>query len=284
MKDVTIVSAGEILWDVFPDGREDLGGAPFNFSYHATRLGHRVLFVSAVGDDDRGRRAVAEAQGLGLDTSFIRTTASAGTGRVEVTLDAARQPSFRLLRPAAYDHLELGVRELDRLAALNPDWISFGTLAFIIPSALATLRKLLDACPNARRFYDVNLRPGNWTPELVAELLPLADAVKLNESEAETLGPLVAARATRARTICITRADRGCTINSVDVPGYRVEVADAVGAGDAFSAAYLHGLSLGWPPAEIGDFANRVGALVASRRGGTPPWSLSEARALTHRH
>lgn len=284
MKKVTIASVGEILWDVFPDGREDLGGAPFNFAYHAMRLGHRVHFVSAVGDDDRGRRALAEARRLGIETSFIRTTAAAETGRVEVTLDAARQPSFRLLRPCAYDHLELDAHELDRLAALNPEWISFGTLAFVIPAALATLRKLLDACPGARRFYDVNLRPGNWTAELVAELLPLADAVKLNESEAETLGPLVAAKATRADTICITRAERGCTINGIDVPGYRVEVADAVGAGDAFSAAYLHGLSLGWPPSAIGDFANRVGALVASRRGGTPAWSPDEARALTHRH
>jgi fructokinase len=66
----------------------------------------------------------------------------------------------------------------------------------------------------------------------------------------------------------------------VEAAGYRVTVCDTVGAGDAFAAAFLHGLSLEYPPAEIADFANRVAALVASRPGGTPPWSVEEAMAL----
>src|SRR5437773_8626179 len=40
-------------------------------------------------------------------------------------------------------------------------------------------------------------------------------------------------------------------------PGYRIQVADTVGAGDAFAAAFLHGIGAGWPLKEIGDFANR---------------------------
>ena len=67
----------------------------------------------------------------------------------------------------------------------------------------------------------------------------------------------------------------------MEVPGYRVQVADTVGAGDAFSAAFLHGLNAGWPAAQIGDFANRLGALVASRPGGAAPWSLEEIEALS---
>jgi fructokinase len=57
-----------------------------------------------------------------------------------------------------------------------------------------------------------------------------------------------------------------------------VKVADTVGAGDAFAAALVHGIQLGWPPREVADFANRLGALVASRRGGTPAWTLEELR------
>lgn len=277
MDGMTIVSIGEILWDVFPD-HEDLGGASFNFAYHASRLGHRVIFVSAVGDDELGRRALAQAQALGIDTSFIRIVTGVGTGCVDVVLDAARQPSFTLRRPAAYDLLSLSDDELAQIVAAEPEWICFGTLSFVVPSALATLHRLLAACPKARRFYDVNLRRDNWSDELVSELLPLADAVKLNESEAAELGMLL--MQTRAAAVCITRAERGCSMNQLDVPGYPVEVVDAVGAGDSFSAAYLHGLAQGWPLAEVGDFANRVGALVASRRGGTPGWTLEEARAL----
>jgi fructokinase len=124
----------------------------------------------------------------------------------------------------------------------------------------------------------VNLRPGNWNGALVRELLPLADVVKLNEAEIETLEPMMAA----ARgLVCVTRAERGCTVNGTGVPGYRVKVADAVGAGDAFSAGLLHGLSAGWPAEQAADFANRVGAIVASRPGANHFWTVEELDALT---
>jgi fructokinase len=274
---MTILSLGEILWDVFPD-REELGGAPFNLAFHASRLGHEPVFISAVGDDARGHRALQAATKLGIDTSFIQTNPELGTGVVTVSLDLARQPSFMLARPAAYDRVTLTDRQIEKIAAAGPEWICFGTLFFCPPSNVATLRRLLEACPRARRFYDVNLRPGNWTEALVRELLPLADVVKVNEAEMETLEPLASA----ARgLVCVTRAERGCTIDGTEVPGYRVKVADAVGAGDAFSAGLLHGLSEGWPAVRAADFANRVGAIVASRPGANHFWTVGELDALT---
>jgi fructokinase len=229
---MTILSLGEILWDVFPD-REELGGAPFNLAFHASRLEHEPVFISAVGDDARGHRALSAATKLGIDTSFIQTNPEAGTGVVTVSLDQARAAlRSRCSGRQAYDHVPLTDRQIEKLAATNPEWICFGTLFFMPTSNLATLRRLLEACPRARRFYDVNLRQGNWNDALVRELLPLADVVKLNEAEVETLEPMMAA----ARgLVCVTRAERGCTVNGTGVPGYRVKVADAVGAGDAFS-------------------------------------------------
>ena len=274
-----LVSLGEILWDVFPD-REELGGAAFNLAFHASRLGNEVIFISAVGDDPRGARARQKATKLGLETNFIQTNPDAPTGVVTVTLDAARQPSFVLERPAAYDRVTLTGRQLGTLAAADPDWICFGTLSFVSPVNLATLRRLIEACPRARRLFDVNLRVGSWSEALVRELLPLAHVVKLNESEMETLGAVMSG--TRA-TLCVTCAERGCIIDGVAVPGYRVRVADAVGAGDSFSAALAHGLSQGLPPVQAAGFANRVGAIVTSRRGGTPFWTPEEAAALTNR-
>ncbi|MCP5114514.1 MAG: carbohydrate kinase, partial [bacterium] len=83
--------------------------------------------------------------------------------------------------------------------------------------------------------------------------------------------------------VCVTRGSAGCSIligdEFAESPGRRVMVADTVGAGDAFAAAFLHGLGAGWPAAEIGEFANRVGALIASREGATPAWDLAEALA-----
>jgi fructokinase len=194
---------------------------------------------------------------------------------VSVRLDAEGHPDFTIHRPAAYDCLTLDERQLARLAELRPDWIYFGTLYPMEGHAREVLRSVMDAVPGARRFYDVNLRRGCYTPELVRELLALAAAVKLNDDEAELFPDLGA-----APSVAITRGEKGCLVrignDRAECPGYPVKVADTVGAGDAFAAAFLHGLAAGWSAARTGNFANRLGALVASRAGAVPAWSPAE--------
>ena len=271
---MTIFSIGEVLWDVFPDTVR-LGGAPFNFAVHAHRLGHRVIFLSAVGDDVRGRAALARAAALGLETEFIQVAADQPTGSVSVRLDAEGQPDFTIHRPAAYDCLTLSEQQLQQLSDLEPDWIYFGTLYPMEGRARDVLRRLMDAVPRARRFYDVNLRRGSYTPELVRDLLSLADAVKMNDDEARLFPDLG-----EAPSVAVTRGERGSVMrignDRAECPGYAVKVVDTVGAGDAFAAAFLHGLAAGWSAAKTGDFANRLGATVASRAGAVPEWSLEE--------
>jgi fructokinase len=268
---MTILSIGEILWDVFPD-TERLGGAPFNFAVHAHRLGHRVIFLSAVGDDERGRRALGRVAELGLTTEFLQVAARQPTGSVSVRVDGEGQPDFTIHRPAAYDCLTLDEGQLRQLAEARPDWIYFGTLYAMEGPSREVLRRLLDAVSGARRFYDVNLRRGCYTPELVGELLSLADAVKVNDGEAEQFPDVCG-----ARSLAVTRGERGCLVrignDRAECPGYAVKVVDTVGAGDAFAAAFVHGLAEGWSAAKTGDFANRLGALVASRAGAVPEWS-----------
>ena len=271
---MTIFSIGEVLWDVFPDTVR-LGGAPFNFAVHAHRLGHRVIFLSAVGDDERGRAALARAAAFGLETEFIQVAADQPTGSVSVRLDAEGQPDFTIHRPAAYDCLTLSEQQLQQLSDLEPDWIYFGTLYPMEGRARDVLRRLMDAVPRARRFYDVNLRRGSYTPELVRDLLSLADAVKMNDDEARLFPDLG-----EAPSVAVTRGERGSVMrignDRAECPGYAVKVVDTVGAGDAFAAAFLHGLAAGWSAAKTGDFANRLGATVASRAGAVPEWSLEE--------
>jgi len=271
---VRLASIGEILWDLI-GGQELLGGATFNFSVQLSRLGHDVAFISAVGDDDRGRRALEAAARLGLSTRFIRIVKDAPTGTVSVTIDAQGQPSYVLNRPAAYDFAEIPGEEID------PAWLYHGTLHFMELRIYA----LRHSFPDARRFYDVNLRKDSYTPALVMELLQLADVVKLNDEEVlqvqrmagtshgsiETFCRDFAARF-QWDAVCVTRGERGCAIlkgdEYIEAEGVPVKVADTVGAGDAFAAAFLHGLDLGWTPEKIGGFANRLGAMVASRPGG----------------
>jgi fructokinase len=259
---VKLLSIGEILWDLI-GGERHLGGAPFNLAVQARKLGHDVAFVSAVGDDELGRAAIAGARARGIATDHIATVRDAPTGTVTVAVDAAGQPTFTIHRPAAYDHIP------PQVVAFEPDWICFGTLLQTAPAMRGRVRELVADHPQARRFYDVNLRPGSYTPDLVAELLRVATVVKLNQDEVIEVERMIGPQ--HWDLACITRGAAGCTVimngERHDCPGYPVRVGDTVGAGDAFSAAFLHGLDQGWPPEKIGDFANRVGAEAASRRG-----------------
>jgi fructokinase len=296
---VRIVSVGEVLWDVIGE-TEHLGGAPLNFGAHARKLGHEVYLVSAVGDDDRGRRALQAMQQREISTELVSVLQGEVTGTAVVELDAEGKPSFQIVRPAAYDRLDLTTTQLAHIAALQPQWIYCGTLFNTSAQGLACTLQLLNSVPAARHFYDVNLRPGNWSLALVEQLSKQATIIKLNDSEAEFLDGCVNADGEEGsvehfcrrwnqqygcKTICVTLGERGCALYQngelLKVPGYKVEIRDTVGAGDAFAAALLHGLEQHWPLPRVGAFANAVGALVASRPGAIPDWNIEEVSSLT---
>ncbi len=287
-----IVAIGEILWDVFESG-EHLGGAVFNFAAHCSQLGHDVTFISAVGEDGRGRRALETARSLGLSDRYIRTAAGVSTGYVTVTVDGLGQPAYVIHRPAAYDFAELTAMDLTALARSDPDWVCYGTLYQIAQRGRVLTGAVSESCPDARRFYDVNLRRDSYTPELVQSLLEASDVVKMNEDEMKDLGEMLGlaggsvedfCRCNAERfgweAVCVTQGAAGSSVLAggafASVSGVTVKVADTVGAGDAYSAAFLHGLDAGWPPEEIASFANRSGALVASRDGAVPRWSVED--------
>lgn len=294
-----IVSVGEILWDVIGEN-EYLGGAPLNFAAHAQKLGHEVFPLSAVGADHRGRKAIDILKRRGMSTEFVQVLHGKPTGTAEVELDMEGKPTFRILRPVAYDFVDLTDKELKQIAALEPDWIYFGTLYHMSGQALASTEKLLNTLPLTRRFYDVNLREGHWSLATIEQLSALATVTKLSDSEAESLdasvdaseGPGSSIESFCRRwsdrfgceTMCVTFGERGCAMlkdgKFSQTPGYHVKVADTVGAGDAFSAAFVHGLSQGWDADRIGHCANAVGALVASRPGAIPDWTIAEAHKM----
>ena len=294
-----IVSVGEILWDVIGEN-EYLGGAPLNFAAHAQKLGHEVYPLSGVGADKRGHKAIELLKQRGMSTQFIQVLPHQPTGRAEVELDMEGKPTFRIVRPVAYDFVDLTDDELKQIAKLEPDWIYLGTLYHMSGHSLISTKKLLKAVPKARRFYDINLREGHWSLATIEQLFSLASVIKLSDQEAESLDATVDAsegpsdsienfcRRWTARfgceTMCITFGERGCAIfkdgKFTKAPGYHITVADTVGAGDAFSAAFVHGLSQGWEAKRIACCANAVGALVASRSGAIPDWTIAEAHAL----
>ncbi|MGA2879123.1 MAG: PfkB family carbohydrate kinase [Bryobacteraceae bacterium] len=294
----SILVLGEVLWDVF-EHSSALGGAPLNFAAHAKRLGYNPLLISAVGADSLGNAARQEIAALGLDTAFLQTTSRFPTGTARVELGPGDRTRFVIERPAAYDAVCLREEQIARIIQRAPACFYYGTLFASAPEGRAVLDRLLDALPAATRFYDLNLRPGNYSVQLVIEMLELADVVKLNEEEL-----CIVRKFTRLpseleafcregtkrygwKAICVTLGARGCAMlcrgEYLEAVGHPVEVADPVGAGDAFAAAFLCGLISDWPVPKIAEFANRVGALMASRHGAIPDWTIQEAVGIGER-
>jgi fructokinase len=291
-----IISLGEILWDVLPQ-TEHLGGAPYNFAVHAHNLGHEICFVSAVGNDPWGDLALDQMQAADIPARFVSRSTDYPTGAVTVSFSSSGGPQYRIHRPAAYDFPGLATADFDALVTPPPQWIYYGTLQQLSPVAHALAMRLLGAAPAAKRFYDVNLRVNSYMPDLVRHLAKQADVLKLSEEELPLIQQIAGISGASPEqfcrncayefdldAVCITRGPDGCALllqeNFVEAHGYSIQVADTIGAGDAFSAALLHGLGAGWPAPQIANFANRVGALVASRAGGSPQWTVQEAMAL----
>lgn len=284
------LGVGELLWDLLPGGRR-LGGAPFNVVAHLRRFGWRCAYVSAVGRDRLGREAIREVALLGVDASLIGE-ADVPTGTVQVRLDADGSPEYKIDSPVAYETV---APSPGRAAALGAsiDLLVFGTLAQRVPGVLAATRQLMAEAPDAVRLYDVNLRPGCWSPALVEELLRLASVVKLNVEEQAVLAgalglpsstPESFARAMALRYglrgVCVTRGAAGASLlldgEHAEGPSPSVRVVDTVGAGDAFAAALGAGIVERWGVADALAIANRLGALVASRAGAIPGWEPRE--------
>jgi fructokinase len=285
---------GEVLWDMFEHSTA-LGGAPLNFAAQAKRLGFNPLLISAVGADSLGNVARREIAGLGLETSFLQTTRRFPTGTARVELGPGDRTRFVIERPAAYDAIALREQQIQQIVQRAPVSFYHGTLLASAPEGKAVIDRLWAALPAATRFYDLNLRAGHYSLALVIEMLELAGVVKLNEEELSIVNkftrlpsePEAFCREGSKRygwkAACVTLGERGCAMlcrgEYVEAAGHPVQVADPVGAGDAFAAAFLHGFVSQWPVAKIAEFANRLGALVASRHGAIPNWTIQEAVA-----
>ena len=280
-----VIGLGEVLWDVFPDSRRP-GGAPANVAFQASQLGCQGIVCSRVGRDPLGRELLDFLAAQSMTTEYIQQDPAHPTGTVTVDTSDPARPRFLIHENVAWDYLEFddAWQSLARKAAA----ICFGTLAQRGPVSRQTIYRVLQAAaPNCLIVYDVNLRQHWYQRQWVEHSLAAARWAKLNAEEAGELARLLELgwrdEATFARSlqeryglqaVCITRADQGAILVSgptvVDQPGERVEVVDTVGAGDAFTAAWIAAGLWHWPPAAQVAFANRVGALVATCPGAMP--------------
>ncbi|MBM3178429.1 MAG: carbohydrate kinase [Bacteroidetes bacterium] len=279
------LSFGEILWDII-EGKAHLGGAPLNFAAHVVKCGGEAAIVSAVGNDNLGTDALSQVESLQVGTSMVCQLEPYKTGTVDVFLENG-QPDYTIHEKVAFDHIPLP--ESARLLGGDFDVFYFGTLAQRGEVSRAALRQLVRTLSFRHIFYDINLRKQFYTKEIISWSLQQASIFKVNEHEAEVLSMMYfdkilsptefSAKISskfEVETIVITAAEKGCYVyhegEFFEVPGVSVQVVDAIGAGDSFSAAFLTRYLLTGNVLEAARVANRVGAFVASSRGAIPEY------------
>lgn len=280
-----IFAFGAVLWDIIGD-KEFIGGAPLNFSAHIKRLGCNVAFVSRVGDDARGNSSRDCIKSFGLYDSLIQTDTIHPTGIALVKLSASGSPSFELPINVAYDFIEFD-SDLEDSLRKEYDAVYFGTLEQRNPVTSATLRMVLSNIRAKHVFYDINLRLSYYSKEIIEWSLRQATIVKMNDEEVSVVSKLLyeveysfeqfynkLLQDFNVEVLCITKGKDGCEVLSENKkavePGITVKVVDTIGAGDAFSAAFMNEYLTSGDIVAAAKAGNEMGALIASKKGAIP--------------
>jgi fructokinase len=273
-----ILIFGEVLFDCFPTGEQVLGGAPFNVAWHLQALGDKPLLLSRVGDDELGKKILFAMDNWGMNLSGIQIDSVHQTGRVDVEV-IHNEPHYTITPDCAYDFIDA-----DAFSGMPVHGILYhGTLGLRNEVSRNAFAKLAEN-PDLSIFLDVNLRAPWWQKEEVYHWLEKARWVKLNQDELASLGFAssdirqdMAGFQSRfgCEQLILTRGEQGATVRSREgqfhhmVPDKVKRFVDTVGAGDAFSAIYIHGLMLGRSIPKTLSVAQRFAGKVLGLRGAT---------------
>jgi fructokinase len=288
----TIICFGEVLWDVLPAGRK-LGGAPLNVALRAQSWGNKAKMISSIGKDSIGEELAGEIRSHGGSLEHIQVNGAHDTSEVLVALDENGSASYDIKMPCAWDNISLLDRDVE--AVETSDAFIYGSLVARSSKSRGTLFVLLG---HARfKVFDVNLRPPHYSPERILGLMKAADFVKFNDDELyeicehlefneRSLEACIQfmAKQTGTEQICVTLGKDGGVLFYKNAfyynKGYKVTVADTVGAGDSFLASIISQLLNDSQPQEAIDFACAVGAIVASKNGANPAVSAKEVKSM----
>ena len=291
--DNIVVGMGEALWDVLPEGKK-IGGAPANFAYHVSQFGLHSCVVSAVGNDDLGKEITDNLTSKGVN--FLIEEVPYPTGTVHVEIDQAGIPQYDIKENVAWDNIPYTER-LESLAKKTKA-VCFGSLAQRNVVSRNTITRFLDAMPHNEDslvVFDVNLRQGFYNKDILCESMQRCNVLKINDEELVTVSRMFGYPGIDLQDKCWILLGKynlkmlilTCGINGsyVFTPGKvsfqptpKVEVADTVGAGDSFTAAFIANILKGKPVDEAHSRAVRTSAFVCTKKGAMPilPAELTE--------
>ena len=280
-----VVGLGEVLWDMLPEGKK-LGGAPANFAYHAGQFlgSDSAIAVSALGEDKLAQETLLALDEHGLRYCMPRVPFPTGT--VQVTLDQCGIPTYDIKEHVAWDNIPF-TPELEHIAA-NCRAVCYGSLAQRHVVSRESIRRFLDATPDdCMRIFDINLRQQFYTKEIIEQSLLYCNILKINDEEMECIGHIFGCSDLDIEKKCRLFLDRydldmlvltcgtnGSYVFTRDQMSFyetpKVEVADTVGAGDAFTGSFCASILAGKSVPEAHEIAVKVSAYVCTQNGAMP--------------
>lgn len=285
MKNKYVVGIGEVLWDVLPDGKK-IGGAPANFAYHVSQFGLNSRIVSAIGDDKLGAEIEQDFSAKGLKGAIEKVAYPTGT--VQVELDEGGIPNYNIKENVAWDNITFTptLLNLDQHTCA----VSYGSLAQRSIVSRETIHAFLNAMPDNEdvyKIFDINLRQGFYTKEIICDSLKKCNVLKINDEELVAVSRLFGYPGIDLQNKCwillakynLKMLILTCGINGsyVFTPGHfsfvetpKVSVTDTVGAGDSFTAAFVAAILKGLPVSEAHKLAVNVSAYVCTQNGAMP--------------
>ncbi len=280
-----VIGMGEALWDVLPEGKK-IGGAPANFAYHVSQFGLPGCVVSAIGDDALGHEIIENFKSKELNHHI--ETVPYPTGTVQVEIDQAGIPQYEIKENVAWDNIPY-TDKLEELATQTRA-VCFGSLAQRNIVSRETINRFLDAIPAENDpliVFDVNLRQGFYNKEILCNSMKRCNILKINDEELVTVSRMFGYPGIDLQDKCWILLGKynlkmlilTCGINGsyVFTPGHvsfqptpKVEVADTVGAGDSFTAAFIASILKGKSVEEAHSCAVRTSAFVCTQKGAMP--------------
>ena len=290
MKNLNLLAFGEILFDII-DGQAHIGGAPFNVAAHFAKHNNQAFMVSSVGMDKLGEEAKMAIDLKKVNRNFVNTT-NENTGVVNVNISESGQPSYDILEGVAWDKIILTETQIAAIKKVKWDCFYFGMLAQRSETNQQTLKKMFELVYFPTVFLDVNLRKDYFNKKLLETSFEKCTILKLNDEEIDVLAPMLfnvhltpkefaekASSKFHIDIIIITLGANGAAFyeNGVyeQVPGVKIKVADTVGAGDSFSAAFLNAYLKGSKVKKAVYEGCKLGAFVASKRGAIPEYDAN---------
>jgi 2-dehydro-3-deoxygluconokinase len=279
-----------------PTYLQGFGGDTSNAAIAAARAGARTAYLSRVGDDWSGQRLMDLWRNEGVDTQAVEVAADAPTGLYFVTHGPSghefgyqrRGSAAARMTPAWFSGSPQAVVSRSRILHVS------GISMAIAPGACDTVLAAMGAAraSGTRVSFDTNLRLKLWSLETARAAISKAaalcdwflpsmdDAVHLS-GHTDPADVMVWAHSLGARTVVLKLGSEGCLVSQdgkqQHIPGHRVQVVDATGAGDCFCGNLLARLAAGDALADAARYANAAAAMAVQGFGAVAPLPFAVA-------